>query len=514
MASNNRGRRRTNPAARKVAEAFAAAKGNPLVQAGLFQQPTRSSRGFGGGGGFGRNLPGLTDGVLPFRGTPRSGGTAIGRISGGGNPIIDLLGQIAKGRDALIESRKNRGVEGGYAKGWQPGYSTRGTNETAAIAKMLGGQPSGGDFISSLLAQAQGLVGAPPGELPFDAAEMAQKQFDPQYDLLGQLRTQATDRYNTAATDTQAMYDALAADIRKNAAATGERYGVAEQNLDAAFGGAAENIQSRASESNQEIAALMKQLGLQEAAPDAFANIEQERSRAINTAENLGGVYKGTNEALSQSMQDYQQNTANTTGIAGANASADIIQALGNILSGYDNKELELRGQQAAAENEYLMALQQMMGEQQSAYQGSVQDMMEMLMGQNRWEQEFGMDQARFGLDQQEAQWQRENQQAQREFDYAKWASDVEQATSGGTAAIQETLNAVATQMSPNPQVASNLVQGFYDALAMSRPSGPMADDWSFEELLSAIDRRFPNSPYRPVFQRMAEEYWRGLGRK
>lgn len=530
-------RKKKNIAARAASEIFNAAtraQTNPSIQdilAGTRRpgSPTLQeilgggqASGFGGGGAFGPGsmvadatrvrsggapiglIPGGTGGQPLFSGAGSS--SSIGRV--GGKPLFDLLGAIARGKNALVEANRTNRTKGGYAKGWQPGYSTRATQDNSNFARMMGGAGamSGGDFISSLLAQAQGLVGPPPGELPFDPAEMAQRQFAPQYDLLRQLRTQATTRHNKAAADTQAMYEALANDIRQNAAQTAERYGVAEQNLDAAFGGAAENIQSRASESNREMADLMRSLGIQEAAPDVFANIEEERSRAINSTEGLGAVYKGTNEALSQSMQDYQQNTANTTGIAGANAKADIIAALGDVLAGYDNRELDLRGQQAQAENEYMLALQEMAQGAQSAYQSSVQDMLQTLLDQERWGSEFG-------LQQQEALWDRENQQAQRELDYAKWASEVEAATSSGAANVKDTINAIAAQMAPTPEIASSLVQGFMDAVTMGRPT-EYGKEWTFEELLAAIDRRFPNSKYRPIFQQMAAAYWQGLGRK
>src|SRR5690606_14741650 len=124
----------------------------------------------------------------------------------------------------------------------------------------------------------------------------------------------------------QQLYQALANQVRgEGVARTQSQYKDSGAELEDIHNTATGSVQGAAQESNADMAAIMQRLGIGEAAPDALEHVEQERSRAINS---LAGRYQANasaNTGFGQNMVDYQQNTANTSDMAGANAKADTL---------------------------------------------------------------------------------------------------------------------------------------------------------------------------------------------
>ena len=310
---------------------------------------------------------------------------------------------------------------GGYAKGWQAGHSpvgagARGVNgagggsgygAVSAYVDPFGFGGGGGDPFQQIM---EGILGSGQMEIP-DAAEMAKKQFDPQYDLLNQIRSQTTGRMNKQAQDAQAMYDALGQQFEGDKSGVTAQYDQAAQSLDAAFGGARSAVQQTGDNSGAEMRAMMNKLGITEAAPAAIANIDEDQARSLNTIAEMQANYAGANEASENSMLDYLTAESNTMGVAGANARADVERMLQQALEGYSNKELELKAAQQAAENEYAMGIADM---QQDAQQAA--------MEQARWGAEFGFQQQQWGADQafRNNQFQTEQDRWNQEFQWGR----------------------------------------------------------------------------------------------
>lgn len=340
-------------------------------------------------------------------------GDGLRNIFGNSTPVMDQ-----GGRDALME--RLQGFAGSNAAGGignlmnrlrdmfkpagphhtgiprpesDPNYRNRQDDSMDSIMQMIQAAMSGANSMGQYTPSGNFSTG-------LDAAEMAAKQFDPQYQLLDQLRDQATERYTDAGNETQQMYNALADSIRSSAQEHRGTYDTTRQNLDVAFNNANESVNQSAADSQEHMAGIMRRLGLGAAAPDVLNNIEAERSRAINNLAGNNQAVTQANEQLGQNMQDYQENIASSSGIAGANRRASIMEALGGVLSGYDNRQLDLRGQQAEAENRYGMQISEMEAAAQQAEMNAfyeaqqtnatnLMDQLKMMVDQARWDKEF-----------------------------------------------------------------------------------------------------------------------------
>lgn len=373
----------------------------------------------------------------------------------------------------------------------------------------MGGMSGGGSYIDDMLQQMLSGGGGQMPDMP-DAEQMAKDQFAPQFDLLKNLRRQTTDRYNTAGSETRAVYDSLADQIRQEAQGTVKRYGESGDQMRDIGQNAISNVEDSASQSNAEIEAIMRRLGVQEAAPDALSNIAETKQRSVGSLAGSNAAFEQANEQLGQNMADYQQNTANTTGIAGANAQADWTKRLGEALAGYDNKELELTGAQKQAENEYMMQIQKMLGDYQSGMADNQMQALQMAIGRDDSMFDRQMAQNRFGLDQMIAGSTQENQRAQREMDLAKFQADQRAAA---MEAIQPQKTDWGSNTAGEVAYAANEIFGGHKANAQSgmtevrkAMSAPGVN--SLGGLLRALREMHANSPYLPQYEALAEVYW------
>lgn len=342
---------------------------------------------------------------------------------------------------------------------------------------------------------------------------MARDQFAPQFDLLDSLRGQTTERYNTAGSDTRAMYDALADQIRQEATGTVERYNSSGEQMRDIGQNAISNVQDTASNSNAEMEAIMRRLGVGAAAPDALGNIAETTQRSVGTLAGNNAAFEQANEQLGQNQADYQENTANTTGVAGANAQADWTRRLGEALGGYDNKELELTGAQKQAENEYLMQIQQMLGDYSAAQSGNQMQALEMMLGRendlfDRQMQmnEFGLDRDRFGLDEFIAGNTQENNRAQREMDAARFEAEQRAAANQAQEQPDWGINTPGQVMTESMRLFNNHPANAQSGVREVQKSFMEANGDLNAAMKNLVDRH-RNSPYLDQYLALAQIY-------
>lgn len=442
----------------------------------------------------------------PRRELPLPGG---GLASSGGN-IFERL--AARARDIQGRAEHERRTQKSAGSMGKVGSAFGDIRNRMYAAADAGGQNQGSllDQYFEQLNQMQA-----PG-MDLDPAQMAQDQFSPQFEMLANLRGEAETRGNANANSVEQLYQALANQVRgEGVAKTQGQYADSGAELQSIHDIATGSVQGAAQESNADMADVMRRLGIGEAAPDALEHVEQERSRAINSLAGNFQANSSANTQFGQNMVDFQQNTANTSDMAGANAKADTLSQLGQILSGYDNKKLDLTGQQSAAENQYAMQIAGMQNDAFSAQQDNIWRQMEAATEQQRWEAEFGHTQ--------------EQDRAAAEISAREYAASQAEAAanavSGGANSERSYTNdpighatSIAAQLFPtdgpnghsyNSTRAQASISGVQDAIqSMNQRQAQM----TLSNLYDELDRRFPNNPYRSQYREIAAAMWKASG--
>lgn len=343
-----------------------------------------------------------------------------------------------------------------------------------------------------------GIQSSMAGQAP-DAAAMAQSQFAPQFDLLSQLRSQTSGRMNQQAQDAQAMYDALARSIDADKSQVTQEYDTAAQNIDAAFSDASANIGATADNSNAQANALMQRLGITAAAPDVRGAIAEDQQRSANAIAEMQANYAGSNEANRQSALDYITSQANTAGLAGANARADVEAALANMLANYDNQELALQGQQQAAENEYAMQIARMQSDSQAAAMDQAWRQYQSMLDQNQWQQEFDWRR-------QTDQWDNEIARAAEERALRELITK-SQAGPGGDGKTDASTALLQEAAKYFPEEKANAV-----AYQLRQTLAANPNIQTIPELLQAIKARFPGNKDAAIYSHLGTLFGQQLG--
>ena len=435
----------------------------------------------------------------------------IGRASDSVNSGIPLVGGvIGAARNAAVNaSASKRGMDAlksipavgglfgaisGIANAVQQNQGAGNAGDYGGGVGNYGAMPS----FDEIMGQIQASMA---GDAP-DASAMAQSQFAPQFDLLSQLRSQTTGRMNQQAEDAQAMYDALASSIDADKSQVGKEYDTAAQNIDAAFSDAAASIDATGDKSNADANAIMQRLGITAAAPDVRGAIAEDQQRSANSIAEMQANYAGNNEANRQSALDYITSQANTAGLAGANARADVEAALANALSGYDNQELSLKGQQAAAENQYAMQIAGMQAEQQAAAMDQAWKQYQASVDQDRWQQEYDWKRQTDTWDNEIARAAEERALREMLEKGARGATDAAGKVDASTAMMRE-----AAKYFPEEK-ANAVAYQIREAVA----ANPQIE--TLPQLLQAIKARFPGNKDAAIYSHLATIFGQQLGLK
>lgn len=200
------------------------------------------------------------------------------------------------------------------------------------------------------------------------AHDMASKEFKPQYDLLNQLSGQAKTKYNAAGKNVGGMYDALAKAMRGEETAIKADYGANSSAVGNAYNNAIKSVKDNQTNSNNDVAAIARRLGVSEAVPAANQDGNNQAALLQGLMQSNKANSMSTSQQLGQNEVDYNRNSADTTQMAGINARSDFQSKLMDVLGGYDNKRLEVKANQGQAENKYGLSIADMIQQAQLAH--------------------------------------------------------------------------------------------------------------------------------------------------
>ena len=184
------------------------------------------------------------------------------------------------------------------------------------------------ELMNQLYAQLNGInpsqYMSPLEQLRQQANSSVAAQYDPQITALGaeMSRTQKRGKHNQG--EARAMYDALSKDI------AGQRPGIKsmmdKEQLGVAqmYQGAQKDIQKGYDSSQAEQEAMMKQLGIQAAMPDANKEAATDEQYFKNMAGQDSRQIQGAMEQIQQGAEQYNQQSANGASLAGTNTVQDL----------------------------------------------------------------------------------------------------------------------------------------------------------------------------------------------
>lgn len=211
------------------------------------------------------------------------------------------------------------------------------------------------DFLAEL-----GLSGPPSSqELYNDALNQVGGSYQAALGNIDSEEAQARSRQKQGDAQLAAMYAALQRDIGKNRGVISKDYGdsiSASKGQTAATTGAISNTYKQ---TNNELAQLFSQLGIEAAAPDALMGSNQDRGFLSGIA-NINGQSDvnrlGRDRAASLSFNTAQQNIA---GLSGKEKRSALMTQLNDALTGFGQQRNSIHGQMADAINSRQYQLEQ-----------------------------------------------------------------------------------------------------------------------------------------------------------
>jgi hypothetical protein len=267
--------------------------------------------------------------------------------------------------------------------------------------------------------------------------KQAQQIYAPQFDFLDQQAAATQKQAATSKNELSALYNALAKDILAQQPGINKNYSTGIGGVDSAYAQGIGDINKMYDTSRDSQLAILKQLGIEQAAP----NILQDNANGRTFIEQIMKAnQQGTDNALRQMNQadiSFNRETSNSSRMAGVNQRSQIDKQLLDILNQIAGKRAELQtgvNQTASGMQSEAAKLAQQQAEQQQR--------------QSNWQQEFDLRLAE---------------------DAAKQAA-ARQDTSKLDPMSQ--VNSLALQLYGNPQSASNAVSALLDAWAADRKMG------------------------------------------
>lgn len=275
-------------------------------------------------------------------------------------------------------------------------------------------------------------------ELRKMAEQQAGAQFDPMMNLLGQQITQTSTRANNNMGEARDMYNALGSDFLSQLPELTQQFSAQDKETNNRYDSAQAQLQQMYGDQSKQQNAVLQQLGLAAAAPDAaaMANTDQKYFQGQMETDQQSAL-----NALNQQQmaaQNYQQNLGDTTKVAGENAAGDIRSQLEEYLN---SANAQMGGLQAQKSSTMAQLLQQMQA--QDADNAAKQE-------QQQFDNLLAM--SRFQLDAANAAAKANGSSADSLFK--------------GTSGLSGAQNFLGQQYGDSPIKASNLMQQLNDVLA------------------------------------------------
>lgn len=222
----------------------------------------------------------------------------------------------------------------------------------------------GGDPIQNLMDQVMGQYNsinvAPTSyeKLKRLAEQQVGMQFDPMIALLKQQMGQHQNRAQRSMGEARSMYDALGADFISQLPELTQQYAAEDRETNSRYDGAQKVLQDQYKNQQNEQNAVLQQLGIQAAAPDASRQAQADQSYLQGQMES---DQQSALDALKQqqtAQSDYTRNLGNSSRMAGENTAQGIAQQLNDYLGQADTQMAGLQGQRGSALSALIQQMQ------------------------------------------------------------------------------------------------------------------------------------------------------------
>ena len=204
---------------------------------------------------------------------------------------------------------------------------------------------------------------------PPDFSSQAQSQlagiYDLQFQQINNKKTQAQQSAKTGDKQLDAMYRALQGSIGSSQKDINAGYDTGIKTTNAAYAQGKKGIQGNYSTAANTLASMMKQLGIEAAAPDVLAQGANQSAflQSLLDANNVSAT--NLLAANKQSAGDFNTAQKNIAGFTGTERRADLQNDLRDRLASLDDASLGLSSQMAQQKAQFMQDLQNAWGQQQ-----------------------------------------------------------------------------------------------------------------------------------------------------
>lgn len=202
------------------------------------------------------------------------------------------------------------------------------------------------------------VASTPYDQLKSIAEQQVGAQFDPMIALLQQQMTQHSNTAQSSANKAREMYNALGNDFLGQLPELTQQFAAEDKETNSRYDNAQKQLQQQYQSQQDQQNAVLQQLGIQAAAPDASKQAQDDQSYLQGQME---GDQQSAVNALKQqqlAQQNYTQNLGDTTKVAGENAAQDIRQQLSDYLNQAGTQMQGLQSQRGAALSSLLQQMQ------------------------------------------------------------------------------------------------------------------------------------------------------------
>jgi hypothetical protein len=264
-------------------------------------------------------------------------------VGGGGTSVLDMLGGLGASIAQTIERQAN--AQKAAAQKANP--TPRPANP---IEQLMG------DFMSQY-----GSINVTP--TPFEELQrMAEQQVGAQFDPMIQMLTQQMGAKQKRAGESQGqareMYGALSKDFLSQLPQLTQQFAAEDQETNKRYDSAQQQLQQQYQGQQEQQNALLQQLGIQAAAPDASKRAMEDQSYFQGQMETDQQSALNALNQQQQAAQIYQQQLGDTTRVAGENTAQDIGRMLEDYLSQAEQQKTGLQAQRGSALQSLLSQMQ------------------------------------------------------------------------------------------------------------------------------------------------------------
>lgn len=295
------------------------------------------------------------------------------------------------------------------------------------------------------------------------AEEMARNQFDPAFDILNNIAAQQKSQYNTGSANAKAAYAAYVKNLQDTVASNAATYQGAGQQIGQTYDEASGSVTDNTKDSAAALAAELKQLGIEQAAPSLLSENQGELTKQLGYLAQNRQTAANLNTAQGASTKVYDQGNVNIGRQKGIEYQGDLLADYMDQINTNDQRRLDLQAQQGAAENQYAMQIQQLMQQAQADREKSINSQFDSLMNNDYRQQQLGIDQRRVDLDFAKLQQSQPGANQSNAFQQLSQAAQQYGMSPQDAAEVQKTfINAIRSQ--PLAKDLGTLLQGIPDS--------------------------------------------------